>query len=199
MGVTKVQSGLSALQTFLDAGGVTHTQLEELKTALEALAEGGDTKEVLDDIYARLAAILAKQSSDPATSAKQDTAKGILDNIEAGIDEVKVLLGEVQAAAADIKAAVVAAVGISTGTKTCATSAGRLKAATLENVVSLTVKVRSLGDASYVGVGNASGQDFRLTAIDDSIELDIDPYAVYVIDDHTSTAAVVEYIARLSA
>lgn len=91
------------------------------------------------------------------------------------------------------------AVGISTGTKTCATSAGRLKAATLENVVSLTVKVRSLGDASYVGVGNASGQDFRLTAIDDSIELDIDPYAVYVIDDHTSTAAVVEYIARLSA
>lgn len=178
MGVTKVQSGLSALQTFLDAGGVTHTQLEELKTALEALAEGGDTKEVLDDIYARLAAILAKQSSDPATSAKQDTAKGILDNI---------------------KAAVVAAVGISTGTKTCATSAGRLKAATLENVVSLTVKVRSLGDASYVGVGNASGQDFRLTAIDDSIELDIDPYAVYVIDDHTSTAAVVEYIARLSA
>lgn len=77
-----MQSGLSALRTFLNAGGVTHTQLEELKTALEALAEGGDTKEVLDDIYARLADILAKQSSDPATSAKQDTGNNTLSTIE---------------------------------------------------------------------------------------------------------------------
>lgn len=126
----------------------------------------------------RLIVALSALPAGAATSAKQDT--------------------QITAEQA-IQAAVVAAVGVSTGTKTCATSAGRLKAETLENVISLTVKVRSLGDASYVGVGNASGQDFRLTATDDSIELDIDPYAVYVIDDHSSTAAVVEYIARLSS
>lgn len=42
------------LEHFLSVGGITHQQLEDLKTALEALAEGGDTKEVLDTIDAVL-------------------------------------------------------------------------------------------------------------------------------------------------
>lgn len=45
----------------------------------------------------RLIVTLSALPTGAATSAKQDTSKGILDNIEAGIDELKVLVGEVQA------------------------------------------------------------------------------------------------------
>jgi len=86
-----------------------------------------------------------------------------------------------------------------TGTKTCSNTKARLKAATLANTISLTVIVRSLGDADYVGVGDTDTQEARLTSVGDSIDLDVDPYAVYVIDNHTATAAVVEYIARVTA
>ena len=104
---------------------------------------------------------------------------------------------------ADIKTAAEAAVNAfasscPTGTKTCGTTKARLKAATLANTISLTVKVRSMGDASYVGVGDTNAQEFQLTSVGDSVNLDVDPYAVYVIDNHTGTAAVLEYIARVT-
>lgn len=92
-----------------------------------------------------------------------------------------------------------AADSIDVGVKTCDTSAARLKSESLANTESLTIKVRSMGDASYIAIGGSGSQDFRLTAEGDSVDLDVDPYAVYVKDDHSSTAAVVEYLARVSA
>ena len=168
--------------------------------------------------------VLVRDVSDPCSGTQTNDVKITLDSetvelkagtaaigklaANSGVDigdvDVTSLPGDAEADIGNIKTAVEGssnspATSCPTGTKTCAATKGRLKAATLANTISLTVRVRSLGDASYVGVGDTDAQEFRLTAVGDSIDLDIDPYAVYVIDNHSGTAAVLEYIARVTA
>lgn len=81
-----------------------------------------------------------------------------------------------------------------TGTVAVTTTAARMRSSPLGNIT-LTVKLRDLGaTATYVAMGNQNAQDFRLTAAGESIDLDIDPFDVWVISDNAVTP-VLEWIA----
>lgn len=83
---------------------------------------------------------------------------------------------------------------LTSGTKAVTAAATRLRDSPL-SVKTLTVKLRALGaTATYVAIGGQGGQDFRLTAAGESVDLDIDPYEVWVISDN-ATAPVLEWIA----
>ncbi len=81
-----------------------------------------------------------------------------------------------------------------TGTKAVLATASRLRDSPL-SVITLTVKLRALGGtATYVALGSQDGQNFRLTTVGESIDLDLDPYNVWVISDSAVTP-VLEWIA----
>jgi len=56
----------------------------------------------------------------------------------------------------------------------------------------ITVKVRSLGTGTYIALGNLGGQEFRLTAVGDSHDVDFidDLTKLYVITDAGNTGAL---------
>jgi len=81
-----------------------------------------------------------------------------------------------------------------TGTVAVTATAARMRASPLGNIT-LTIKLRALGvTASYVAFGDQVSQDFRLTTVGESIDLDIDPYDVWVISDSAVTP-VLEWVA----
>jgi len=82
------------------------------------------------------------------------------------------------------------------GTKTLiSTVASQMIVAATPIFVCVTIKVRSLGTGTYIAIGNATGQPFRLTAKGDSHDIDWtgDLSNVYVITDAGATGEL-EYI-----
>lgn len=67
-------------------------------------------------------------------------------------------------------------------------------------VLSYLIKVRSLGDASYVAIGSQTSQEFRLTIIGETFGFSANPREafdlskVYVKSDMTATAPVIEIV-----
>jgi len=82
------------------------------------------------------------------------------------------------------------------GTKTAiAVAASQITAVATPIFVCVTIKVRSLGTGTYIAIGNAAAQPFRLTALGDSHDIDWtgDLSNVYVSTDAGNTGEL-EYI-----
>lgn len=58
----------------------------------------------------------------------------------------------------------------------------------------VVVKVRSLGGGTYISLGNEEEQEFRLTAIGSSIDIDwIDDLSKVIVNSDAVTAGVLEW------
>jgi len=82
--------------------------------------------------------------------------------------------------------------GIKTGITTTAAALVGSATALKKGV---NVKVRSLGTGSYIAIGNAAGQEFRMDAVKDSLWVDfIDDAADIYVKTDVGNTGIVEYI-----
>jgi len=173
---------ISAEEDFFDALYFTNTaQAGKVVKLLITRLAGVEARRALGDVNI--------DTIGGTTQAGMDLAAVLAD-----LDVAKI--GGTAQTGADLTPFIALPSAIVAGTKTAiTTTAAALVGAATALKKGVNVKVRSLGTGSYIAIGNAAGQEFRMDAVKDSLWVDFidDAADIYVITDAGNTG-VVEYI-----